>query len=140
MDLVFCDEYLPDGSYRDLLISGRFGKNAGSFVLLLRVGEWEEYLTAMRLGALDVLRCPLQQTEVEAALHRALALKEQRGGGQGLADGAQDGRLSAEDLQFQELLERAAAALNPKTSATTASSGQKVDQQRAASVRKEGAA
>ena len=110
-DLVLCDEYLSDGSYRDLLLSARFGQNSPAFILLLHKGEWEEYLTAMRLGVVDVLRSPLQRSEVEAVVRQAFELKEK-----------QIPELSGEfatapapqDLAFEELLERAAAALGPR--------------------------
>ena len=41
--------------------------------------EWEEYLEALRLGATEVLRCPLQPSDVDLALihaMRAAPLKE----------------------------------------------------------------
>lgn len=41
------------------------------FVVMLCSGEWNECLEAMRLGATDVIRCPLQSTEVEYVLIRA---------------------------------------------------------------------
>jgi hypothetical protein len=34
--------------------------------------EWEEYLEALRLGAEEVLRCPLQPTDIDLALIHAL--------------------------------------------------------------------
>lgn len=115
MDLVFSDEYLSDGSYRELLRSGRFGQHAASFVLLLHTGEWEEYLDAMRLGALEVLRCPLQPDEVEVTVHRAIAQKESRSAARLAAEAlkAAAGEPTQQDLIFDELLGLAAAALNP---------------------------
>jgi len=113
VDLVFTDEYLSDGSYRELL---RFGQRAASFVLLLHTGEWEEYLDAMRLGALEVLRCPFQPDEVEATVLRAIAQKERRSAVQLAAEAlkaAAAGEPSQQDLIFDELLGLAAAALGP---------------------------
>lgn len=69
--IIFCDDSLSDGSYRELL-SQRAERNKPDLVLLLRSGEWREYLEAMQRGAFDVLRCPLLPTEVEAVLLRAL--------------------------------------------------------------------
>lgn len=65
--IVFCDESLSDGTYRDLLSMSIELK----LVLLLRSGDWPEYLEAMQQGAFDVLRCPLQPAEVENVLLRA---------------------------------------------------------------------
>jgi len=114
VDLVFADEYLADGSYRELLHFNRFGQQAASLVLLLRTGEWEEYLDAMRLGALEVLRCPLQPAEVEATLQRAIAQKERRSAARLTAEALNAaGERSQRDLLFEELLGLAAASLNP---------------------------
>ena len=123
VDLVFSDEYLSDGSYRDLLLANRFGQNVTSFVLLLRTGEWEEYLDAMRLGALEVLRCPLQPSEVEATLLRAIAQKETRSAARLTAEALKAAAQSSQqDLIFEQLLELAAASLAPQSSAAAASS------------------
>jgi hypothetical protein len=35
-------------------------------------GEWEEYLEALRLGAAEVLRVPLQSTDIDIALFHAM--------------------------------------------------------------------
>ena len=123
VDLVFSDEYLSDGSYRDLLLGNRFGQPATSFVLLLRTGEWEEYLDAMRLGALEVLRCPLQPAEVETTVLRAIAQKETRSAARLTAEALKAGAESSQkDLLFEQLLELAAASLAPQSSAAAASS------------------
>jgi DNA-binding NtrC family response regulator len=45
---------------------------ATRFVVMLCTGEWEEYLEALRLGAEEVLRCPLQPTDVDLALIHAM--------------------------------------------------------------------
>ena len=69
--LVFCEENLADGSYRDLLKSIRVTQPGAQFVLMLCTGEWTEYLEAVRLGAWDGIRCPLQPTDVELLLIRS---------------------------------------------------------------------
>ena len=69
--LVFCEESFADGSYRDLLASIHTTPTSTLLVLILSTGEWDEYLEAMRLGARDVIRCPLQPTDVELVLIRA---------------------------------------------------------------------
>lgn len=71
LSVIFCDESLPDGSYRQLLETVAAKYKETRFVVALGLGEWEEYLRAMRSGATDVLRCPLQAIEVELVLIRA---------------------------------------------------------------------
>jgi DNA-binding NtrC family response regulator len=79
IDVVFCDESLPDGSYRALLEAlAETEQRSIRFVVTLVTGEWHEYLEAMRLGATDVLRCPLQSIEVELVLIRAVRERDQR--------------------------------------------------------------
>ncbi len=79
IDVVFCDESLPDGSYRALLEAlAATEQRSIRFVVTLGTGEWHEYLEAMRLGATDVLRCPLQSIEVELVLIRAVRERDQR--------------------------------------------------------------
>jgi DNA-binding NtrC family response regulator len=69
--LVFCEERLADGSYVDLLRHVRLTNNETRVVVLLCTGEWEEYLEALHLGAEEVLRCPLQPTDIDLALIHA---------------------------------------------------------------------
>ncbi|MGB2633390.1 MAG: hypothetical protein WAM58_05590 [Candidatus Acidiferrum sp.] len=70
--VVFCEERLSDGSYNDLLREVRALSEDIRFVVMLCTGEWEEYLEALRLGAEEVLRCPLQPTDVDLALIHAM--------------------------------------------------------------------
>lgn len=70
--LVFCEERLADGSYVDLLRYVRLTHNDTRVVVLLCTGEWEEYLEALRLGAEEVLRCPLQPTDIDLVLIHAM--------------------------------------------------------------------
>ena len=44
---------------------------ASRFVIMLQTGEWNEYLEAMRLGAFEVIRCPVQPTDIEMTLINA---------------------------------------------------------------------
>jgi len=72
MDVIFCDEHLPDGSYPDFLRAVRSEHRLARFVVLLSAeDDWEDYLQAMRLGASDVLRGSYQPTDVELVLFRA---------------------------------------------------------------------
>jgi DNA-binding NtrC family response regulator len=72
IDLIFCEESLPDGSYRQFLEPATAKNKLTRFVVMLRSGEWDEYLEAMRLGVTDVLRCPPQPIEVELVLIRVV--------------------------------------------------------------------
>jgi DNA-binding NtrC family response regulator len=72
IDVIFCDEHLPDGRYPDFLSAVRSEHQLARFVVLLSSeDDWEDYLQAMRLGASDVLRCSYQPTDVELVLIRA---------------------------------------------------------------------
>jgi len=70
--VVFCEERLSDGAYVDLLKELKKTRQNARLVVMLCTGEWEEYLEALRLGAEEVLRCPLQPTDVDLALIHAM--------------------------------------------------------------------
>lgn len=76
--LVFCDERIPGGSFRELLQTAEAKRKASHFVVMLQTGEWDEYLEAMRLGAFEVIRCPVQPTDVEMTLIHATRDQAQR--------------------------------------------------------------
>jgi len=70
--IVFCEERLPDGSYRQLLASLPSRPQMNRFIVVQCTGEWEEYLEALRLGAAEVLRVPLQSTDIDIAVFHAM--------------------------------------------------------------------
>ena len=70
--IVFCDELISDGSYRELLAAVRGASGTSRFILMLGTGEWKEYLEALRLGITEVLRSPLQTPDIDIALIHAL--------------------------------------------------------------------
>jgi DNA-binding NtrC family response regulator len=76
--MVFCDERVSGSSYRDLLQSMGIKRRGSRFVIMLHTGEWDEYLEAMRLGAFEVIRCPVQPTDVEMTLIHATRDEAQR--------------------------------------------------------------
>jgi len=78
IELVFCDDELPDGSYRDLLPAARYRQHGTRVVVVTRTGEWEEYLEAMRLGAFDFIRGPMHPTDVELVVLRAQHEQDER--------------------------------------------------------------
>ena len=75
--VVFCEEWLSDGSYHDLLMDVRSNQPNVRFVLMLCSADWEEYTEAMRLGAEEVLRCPLLPTDIDLALIHAIKNENQ---------------------------------------------------------------
>ena len=70
--LIFSEEYFTDGSYRNLLSVARALPTKPAFVLMLCTGDWQEYLVALKLGVTEVIRCPLQPTDVELCLVRVV--------------------------------------------------------------------
>jgi len=70
--VVFCEERLSDGSYHDLLMDVRSNQRDVRFVVMLCTADWEGYAEAMRLGAEEVLRCPLLPTDIDLALIHAV--------------------------------------------------------------------
>jgi DNA-binding NtrC family response regulator len=50
VDLVFCDEQLPDGSYDKLIHSNHWDHRIPRVVVTTRTGEWELYFEAVKKG------------------------------------------------------------------------------------------
>lgn len=76
--LVFCDDRLTDGSYRDLLRTLRTWKKEPYVVVTTRIGEWKEYLEALDLGAFDMIQYPYRSSEVELNVIRAMRGENQK--------------------------------------------------------------
>ena len=72
VEIVFCDEHLPDGSYCDLIRPSHCDHRIPRVVVTTRTGEWELYFEAVTKGAFDVIRSPWYATDVELAVIRAL--------------------------------------------------------------------
>lgn len=75
--LVFCDERLAGESYRELLYATNTNCNPLRLVVMLQTGEWEEYLEAIELGAFEVIRCPIEPTDVTRTVIRAMQVQTQ---------------------------------------------------------------
>jgi len=71
VEIVFCDEHLPDGSYCDLIRSFGPDGEIPRVVVITRTGEWELYFEATSKGAFDVIRSPWHATDLELAVIRA---------------------------------------------------------------------
>lgn len=72
VDLIFCDEYLPDGSYSDLIHTNHWNHKIPRIVVATRHAEWDFYFEALRKGAFDITRSPWHASDVEMVLIRAL--------------------------------------------------------------------
>jgi two-component system response regulator PilR (NtrC family) len=77
-ELVFCDEYLPDGSFHDLIAGRENGHKRPLIAVLIRAGDWGDYVTAVRLGAFEAIRYPFHATDVELVIIRATHELEKR--------------------------------------------------------------
>jgi DNA-binding NtrC family response regulator len=77
IDLIFCDELLPDGHDRDLL-SATSRETLPCVIVTDRETNWEAYLQATKLGAFDIVRCPLELPDIELVLIRAIRLEERK--------------------------------------------------------------
>jgi DNA-binding NtrC family response regulator len=68
--LILCEENLPDGGYQELLRETEDCGAAVPLVVLSRAGEWDEYLRAIRLGAMDMITPPYHRSIIQALLRR----------------------------------------------------------------------
>jgi DNA-binding NtrC family response regulator len=71
-DLIFCDENLPDGTYRDLLAQKLPGRKNPPVVVAVKESNWERSLEAIWRGAFDVIRRPCTPNDVELVLIHAV--------------------------------------------------------------------
>jgi DNA-binding NtrC family response regulator len=85
VDLVFCDEQLPDGSYGELINSNHWDHRIPRVVVTTRTGEWDLYFEAVTKGAFDVIRSPWYAADVEMAVLRALREESQLASSQATA-------------------------------------------------------
>lgn len=68
--LILCEENLPDGGYQELLRETEDCGAAVPLVVLSRAGEWDEYLRAIRLGAMDMITPPYHRSILLALFRR----------------------------------------------------------------------
>ena len=73
IQVVVCEDHLPESALRAILKQARSRMRPIPFIVTSRTGEWEEFLTALRLGAFDYLVLPPRQDEVRRVLKLALA-------------------------------------------------------------------
>lgn len=69
MPLVFCEDHLPDGTFRDVLKAARCSMSKVRVVVTTRNGCRSE---AFRLGAFNVIPCPCRSTDVQQTIYQAI--------------------------------------------------------------------
>jgi len=71
ISIVFCEERMSDGPYRELMAFAESQRKSVQFIVMFSTGEWPEFREAAGLGA-EVVRCPLKPSEIELALIHAM--------------------------------------------------------------------
>jgi DNA-binding NtrC family response regulator len=69
--LVFCERRLADGTYRDLLSETDTPSRKVPVVVTSRLADWDEYLEALRYGAVDLIASPCKPNDVSSAIAQA---------------------------------------------------------------------
>jgi DNA-binding NtrC family response regulator len=62
--LVFCDQRLADGTYRDVLRIIRSLNKDLPLVVTSRLADWDEYSEVLQHGAFDLIASPCQPSDV----------------------------------------------------------------------------
>jgi len=70
VEVVFCDEHLPDGSYDELIHANHWDHRIPKVVGTTRTGDL--CIEAVTKGAFDVIRFPWHAADVEMGVIRAL--------------------------------------------------------------------
>ncbi|HJY87245.1 MAG TPA: response regulator [Candidatus Acidoferrales bacterium] len=70
--MVFCQDHLADGSFRDLLGAAKLVKSKARVVVTSRTEDMNGYLEAIRLHAFDVIPCPCRPADVHRVVSQAL--------------------------------------------------------------------
>jgi DNA-binding NtrC family response regulator len=69
--LVFCERRLADGTYLDLLPVTQSSQRKVPVVVTSRLADWDEYLEALRNGAVDLIPSPFKRSDVSSAIAQA---------------------------------------------------------------------
>ena len=70
--VVVCEDQLADGSYRDLVEAVKRTTADAPVIVVSRLADWNEYLNAVRAGALDYIGLPPHRAEIEWAIKNVL--------------------------------------------------------------------
>ena len=71
--IVVCNEWLPDGSYADIVNLLAASAMRIPLVVVSRIGDWPEYLRAVGAGAFDYVAYPPIRGELQRVIRNALA-------------------------------------------------------------------
>jgi DNA-binding NtrC family response regulator len=71
--MVFCEDRLNDGSYRDVLQAIAESKLPVPLIAFSPLASWELYVEAIRSGAFDCIGPIFKATEIERIVHHALS-------------------------------------------------------------------
>lgn len=75
--VVVCNEWLPDGSYVDIVkLVARSGARI-PLIVISRIGDWPEYLRAISAGAFDYAAYPPIRGDLHRAIRNALVWNSQ---------------------------------------------------------------
>lgn len=80
--LIFCEEDLPDGSYRELLRDLSKAARTRLVVISAAAERDEHYNEALALGAFDMIASPCRRSDVQWIAIRAMQDELRRTGGQ----------------------------------------------------------
>jgi DNA-binding NtrC family response regulator len=69
--LTFCERRLSDGTYQDLLTIAHTTNRKVPTVVTSRLADWDEYLEALRHGAVDLIASPCNPNDVSSAIAQA---------------------------------------------------------------------
>lgn len=72
VDMVFCEDRLGDGGFRDVLSAARLMKSQACVVLTSRNGNGNGHLEAIQLGAFDVIPSPCRPADVHRVVLQAM--------------------------------------------------------------------
>ena len=70
--VVVCEDQLADGNYRDIVEAVEQSTADAPVIVISRLGEWDKYLDAIRVGVFDYMGFPSRRGEIEWAIKNAL--------------------------------------------------------------------
>jgi DNA-binding NtrC family response regulator len=72
IELIFCEENLPDGSFREFLQANQIGIGAPHVVVIGHLVDSTECTEVLESRGFEVISLPLHPTDVELAVIRAM--------------------------------------------------------------------
>ncbi len=70
--MVFCEDHLADGGFRDVLGAAKLVQSKVCVVLTSRRSDGDGYLEAIQLGAFDAIPCPCRPADVHRVVSHAM--------------------------------------------------------------------